>query len=320
MDSIPQVDSMLSGEVSLEDFVEVVENSSGIERWAFWMEISGRLQIAQQQYDFPNGTHTLKTKGADALLPMVSSQNKKVWKLRTFEQRHHSDEISPLESDKKLASNMKKQLLNTRSTQTSDSDFTSIPIFDDGTTDMVLDSRERPNDMARIMPRSAGAAASRRGEHPQPALSRLDGTGRITGRTTGRITGTSSATVTSGRRAPSGQRATCFQMALGSAAGHAGRAVPDVPDVPGAAAMSSEKPTARLADARLGVMQALCQGLGLGRAKLSDGLVRRLKMVLDAGLCRLLFGWPRPPGPGVGAGPPKCMPVNARMPQLKLVS
>ncbi len=274
---------MLFGEVSLEDFVQAVENSSGIERWAFWMEISGRLQIAQQQYDFPNGTHTLKKKGADALLPMSSSQNKKFWKLRTFEQRHHSDEISSLERDKKLASIMKKKLLNTRSTQTTDSDFASIPIFDDGTTDMVLDSRERPNDMARIMTRSAGAAASRRGEHPQPALSRL------TGRPTGRTTGTSSATVTSGRRAPSGQRATCVQMALGSAAGHAGRAVPDVPDVPGATAMSSEKPVARLADARLGMMQALCQGLGLGRAKLSDGLVRRLKMVLDAGLCRLLF-------------------------------
>jgi hypothetical protein len=273
---------MLSGEVSLEDFVQIVETSSGIERWALWMEISGRLQIAQQQYDFPNGTHTFEKKGCDALLPTVSQQKKKLSKLRTAERRHRSDEISSMERDRMLAQSLlKKQLLNTRSTQTMESDFASIPFFDDGTTEIVLDSRERPNDMARIVRTSAGAAASSRAEHPQPVLSRLDGTGRTSG--------DSSATGTSGRRAPSGQSATSGRIALGSPAGRAGRAVLDVPDVPDAAARSEEKMTARVADARVGAMQALCQGLGLGRAKLSDGLVRRLKTVLDVGLCRLLF-------------------------------
>ena len=171
---------MLSGEVSLEDFVHKVESSSGMERWALWMEISGRLQIAQQQNDFPNGVEarTYDKKGADALFPIVSTQNKnnELSKLRTAERRSRIDEIRFMERDRMLAQSiMKKQVQNTRSTQVIDSDFTAIPYFDDGITEIALDS-SRPDEMARIVRASSGAA-SRRAEHPQPNQGRLHSTG-----------------------------------------------------------------------------------------------------------------------------------------------
>ena len=81
-----------------------------------------------------------------------------------------------MERDRMLAQSiMKKQVQNTRSTQVIDSDFTAIPYFDDGITEIALDS-SRPDEMARIV-RVRSGAASRRAEHPQPNKGRLHSTG-----------------------------------------------------------------------------------------------------------------------------------------------
>jgi hypothetical protein len=37
---------MLAGHTPLEDFVDVVAAASGMERWALWMEMSGRMQMS----------------------------------------------------------------------------------------------------------------------------------------------------------------------------------------------------------------------------------------------------------------------------------
>jgi hypothetical protein len=139
--------------------------------------------------------------------------------------------------------------------------------------------------MARIVRASFGAASSRADQHPQPVQGRLHSTGP------GRSTAASSATVTltSGPRALSGQSSTSGRMALGSLGSAAGRGARALPNGTEASVKSEEKAEARAADARVGAMQALCQGLGLSRAKLSDVLVQRLRAVLDVGLCRILF-------------------------------
>ena len=253
---------MLSGRVSLEDFVQAVENSSGIERWALWMEITGRLQTAQQtsrhernlqaeMYSYPS---------EHRVLPIVG---RNVDRTSVVESKARQDELGSLQRDRMLAQSiMKKKKVGTKSTQTIPSDFPFISSFDNGPSHYTNENTREVYPNSNTTKRYDVVTSSESG----------------------------SSRRTSGRRLQSSQSIASVRRSLGSSLRNG--APGDAPPSSSSAAPTTEdmqEGSKHGLEGRAAAMQLLLQCLGLGRAKLSDLVTHRLKSILKVDVCRLLF-------------------------------
>ena len=292
----PQIDAMLSGQLSLEDFVQNVERSSGIERWALWMEISGRLQIAQHasgQQPSGNGTQGNLKKSQEYILPSVKRSTERGPETA---KKSNQDELNSLQKDRLLAQSiMKRQLLSTRSTQTTQSDFSSIPFLDDGPSELVLDD-SRPDEKSRVV--YASPSSSKRHDGVSSSQS-------------------SASRTTGGRRLPSGQSSASARRPFSSAMHDAifGPGSDALAPPPVAALRDAPQSAASGGESRAAAMQLLLQCLRLSRPQLSDVVTHRLKSIVNVDVCRLLFVESGRDGPELVQVRPSLVPARGKSAQ-----
>ena len=270
---------MLCGKVQLEDFVTNIECSSGVERWALWMEIAGRLQIAQHVAANRDAEHMFPLSpapdggGAHSSKPVASRPSQQTesprWQEDLPPQQARRDDAT-LQRDRLLAQTiMRKRLLSTRSTQTQPADFSAISFLDETLAEGAAVG-------ARIVPISQGPKHS--GSTPRTPASR-----QSTDR--GMLVPTTPKTP----RTPRSSR----QL---STPGH-GQDSLNWPGPPLQQQLPPPPPdeSERGRELRMSAMHLLFQFVGQSRAALSDGLVHRMPPVADMEVCRLLFLDGRPP-------------------------